>query len=230
MTRILDIAHRGASHAAPENTLEAFELAIDQGADMIETDLHLSRDAAIPLHHDGEISGVQICEATLDQLRDLKPDLPILDDLLELAAGRIELNLEIKRAPDRAYPGLEERILEAVNRQGRLSETLFSSFHDTLLAQLHVLEPRARIGLLISPRAPVHVLERAARLGAESVHPELRLVTEAALDSWHGAGHRVHVYTVDRPADQQRLVALGVDGIFTNEPARLRALLGPRSQ
>ncbi|MFQ5698522.1 MAG: glycerophosphodiester phosphodiesterase [Myxococcota bacterium] len=230
MTRVLDIAHRGASHAAPENTLAAFALAIEQGADMIETDLHLSRDRAIPLFHDAEIGGVRVGEATLDQLRDLKPDLPTLDELLELAAGRIELNLELKRAPDRDYPGLEERVLAAVNRHGLLSATLFSSFYDGPLSRLRHLEARARIGLLLSARAPGQALERAARLRAESIHPELGLVTGDALATWQGAGYRVHVYTVDRPADQQRLVDLGVDGIFTNEPARLRRLLGPSDQ
>jgi glycerophosphoryl diester phosphodiesterase len=222
---LLVIAHRGASLDAPENTLEAFRLAVSQGADMIETDLHLTRDSAVAIFHDAEIEGEPIAGASLAALRQRRPSLPALDDVLDELGGIIPFNLELKRGVDGDYAGMVERVLDAVRRRGLLSSTLFSSFYDSMLAELHELEPRARIGLLVSRRAPVSILERARRVEAEAVHPELSLATEELVGELHGAGFRVNVYTVDDTVDQRRLIEWGVDGLFTNVPARLRELL-----
>ena len=79
----LVIAHRGASIDAPENTIEAFQLAVEQGADMIETDLHLSKDGAVPLYHDSKIDGVPVGDYTLAELRERIPGLPTLEEALD---------------------------------------------------------------------------------------------------------------------------------------------------
>jgi glycerophosphoryl diester phosphodiesterase len=223
--RPLVIAHRGASRDAPENTLEAFRLAVEQGADMIETDLHRTRDGRIALYHDDDIGGIEIGSQTLAELRERLPDLPTLEDLLDAVGGRIALNLELKRGASGDYAGLVAATLDQVRARGLLEETLFSSFYDPVLAEVRALATAARIGLLVSRKAPVSILERAERVGAEAVHPELVLATRERIDALHAAGYRVHVFTVDEPDDQRRLVAWGVDGIFTNVPARLRTLL-----
>jgi glycerophosphoryl diester phosphodiesterase len=88
-----------------------------------------------------------------------------------------------------------------------------------------VLSPAARLGLLIPRRHPEGAIERARALGAEALHPERLLVTPELVRAAHGAGLRVYVFTVDDPTDMAGLLALGVDGIFTNFPERLRALL-----
>jgi glycerophosphoryl diester phosphodiesterase len=223
--KVLNIAHRGASRDAPENTLEAFRLAVEQGADMIETDLHRTRDDRIPLSHDGDVAGLEIASHTLAELRAKLPELVALEELLDALGDRIPLNLELKRGESGDYAGLVPQVLEEVRRRGLLELTLFSSFYDPVLAELRSLEPAARIGLLISRKAPRAILERAERLGAEAVHPELAIATPELIEAIHASGRRVHVFTVDDPATQRRLCALGVDGLFTNVPAQLRDLL-----
>ena len=219
------IAHRGASVDRPENTLAAFELALEQGADMIETDLHLLRDGAVALYHDDAIGGRLVGEHSLAELRQKLPAAPTLEEALDSLGGRIAWNLEIKAPRAGPYAGLEARALDEVRRRGILERTLFSSFSDTVLRRLRELEPKARLGTLVSARFPDDILARAASVKAEAVHLELRLATAARVAEAHAADYRVNVWTVDAPADQLRLVACGVDGIFTNVPAKLRALL-----
>jgi glycerophosphoryl diester phosphodiesterase len=231
--RPLVIAHRGASGQRPENTVPAYELAVQQGADMIEVDLHRTRDGAIVVTHDESLAGLggrgEIADATLAEVRALDAGggerVPTLDELLDGFGKRIALNLELKRGTRAAYPGLEAAALGALDARGLVEGTLFSSFYDPILARLRALSPAARLGLLISRRHPAGAIERARALGAEALHPERPLVTPELVAAAHGAGLRVYVFTVDDPNDMARLLALGVDGIFTNFPERLRALL-----
>jgi glycerophosphoryl diester phosphodiesterase len=231
--RALVIAHRGASGYRPENTLPAFALAVEQRADMIETDLHRTRDRAIVVTHDEELAGLggrgEIADATLAELRALDAGdgarVPTLDELLDGFGGRIPFNLELKRGTRAEYEDLEQDVLVAVRTRGLLGRTLFSSFYDPVLARLRRLEPAARVALLISPRYPNDVLVRARALGAEAINPEACLVQDRLVGEAHAAGLRVFAYTVDAEAEMTRLLGLGVDGLFTNFPDRMRALV-----
>ncbi len=111
---MLNIAHRGASRDALENTLEAFRLAVAQRADMIETDLHLTRDHAIALHHDPVVEGVEIGGLTLEDLRERAPTIPTLEDALDQLGRQIPFNLELKQPKGSQYEGLEAHVLEQV--------------------------------------------------------------------------------------------------------------------
>jgi glycerophosphoryl diester phosphodiesterase len=224
----VNIAHRGASRQAPENTVEAFELAVAQGAHMIETDLHLTRDGQVVLVHDDEIGGAPIGELSLEQIHEMRPDAPTLEQLLDGFGDRIRFNLEFKRPRSGAYPGLEAHVLREVERRDLVGPTLFSCFYDPVLATLRGLSAKARIGLLISRRAPIEIEKRARALGAEAIHPELELVTTEMVRSAHHVGFKVHVFTADDRDDQSRLLDMGVDGIFTNLPGQLRDLLSER--
>ena len=221
----LVIAHRGASRDAPENTPAAFQLAVEQRADMIETDLHLCRDGCVPLYHDNELEGRPLRDWTLAELRLRLPELSTLEETLDRFGEAIPFNLELKTRPGQDYPGLEERVLAEVRKRGLLERTLFSCFFDPALARLRELEPAARIGLLVSRRSNVKITERAASLGAEAVHPELAITTPRLLEELRAAGLAANVFTVDDPSDQRRLVDQGVAGIFTNLPGKLRELL-----
>jgi glycerophosphoryl diester phosphodiesterase len=233
LNRPLVIAHRGASGHLPENTLPAYERAVELRADMIEIDLHRTRDGAVVVSHDAELARLggrgEIADATLDEVRALDAGagarVPLLDEVLDAFGPRIPFNLELKCSSHGAYPGLEEIALEAVRRRGLLESTLFSCFEDEVLARLRELASDARIGLLFSPRRPARPLERARRLGAEGLNPWYGLVGPALVESAHTAELAVYPYTVDEPAEMRRLLELGVDGLFTNYPDRLRALL-----
>ncbi|MEX2207512.1 MAG: glycerophosphodiester phosphodiesterase [Myxococcota bacterium] len=216
-----NIAHRGASVDELENTLEAFALAIEQGADMIETDLHLLRDGVVALYHDDEIGGAPVASLTLAELRERLPRAATLQETLDRFGERIAWNLEIKSPPAGDYPGLERLVLDDVRRRGLLARTLFSSFSDSVLARCREIEPLARLGTLVWIRQPGDILGRASGVRAEAVHLHLLLATEERVREAHDAGFRVNVYTVDDPEAQRRLASYGVDGIFTNLPAKL---------
>ncbi|HTO52124.1 MAG TPA: glycerophosphodiester phosphodiesterase family protein [Myxococcota bacterium] len=220
-----NIAHRGASRDRPENTLPAFELAVEQGADMIETDLHLLRDGAVVLYHDDEIGRRPVGLHSLGELRQSLPHAPTLEETLDALGQKIAWNLELKAPRSGPYPGLEAHALAQVKRRGILERTLFSSFSDAVLVKLRELEPKARLGTLVSASHPHDILGRAARVRSEALHLELRLATEERVSEAHAAGYRVNVWTVDSAADQRRLIGYGVDGIFTNLPAKLGAIL-----
>lgn len=231
--RPLVIAHRGASAYRPENTCAAYALAVEQAADMIEIDLHRSRDGAVVVAHDAELERIggrgEIKEVTLAALRQLDAGggepVPTLDEVLDRFGGSIPFNLELKQAGAAPYEGLPAAALAAVESRGLLGTTLFSSFYDPVLHDLRRHAEGARIALLVSPRAPGRWLERARGLGAEAVNPERSLVDADFVAKAHGAGLAVYVFTVDPEREMERLIGLGVDGLFTNVPDRMRRLL-----
>jgi glycerophosphoryl diester phosphodiesterase len=233
VTRPLVIAHRGASGHKPENTLPAYRLAIDQRADMIEIDLHVTRDGVIVITHDEDLVGLggtgEIADHSADEIRALDAGegerVPTLDEVLDGFGREIPFNLELKRSKEGPYPGLEAAVLEALHARELVPSMLFSSFFDPVLKELREQSEQARIGFLVSPRFPHKSIERAKAVGAEALHPEVRLVDQALVDAAHAAGLSVNVYTVDDVELMKRLIDLGVDGLFTNFPDRMRSLL-----
>jgi glycerophosphoryl diester phosphodiesterase len=245
MTRPLVIAHRGSSGERPENTLPAFEHAIEQSADMIETDLHLSRDGVVVIHHDPDLERLgepgEIRDYTASELAAMNAapgvatveKMPTLLDLLDVLDGlgeHMQFNLELKVGlNDVAYEGLEDIVVSAVEARGLMPRMLFSSFYDPVLARIRERSASARIALLVSPRAPVAIFERAARVFAEAINPHVGLVTPELVEQAHAAGLRVYPYTANDSAEMARLLDCGVDGIITNHPARLHAVLDERT-
>lgn len=241
--RPLVIAHRGAKAYKPENTLAAFALAIDQGADMIETDLHLAADGSVPIHHDASLEcfGIdsEISQVTLAALRraaraaheksdDAQPyeEIPTLAEMLDAFGLQIPFNLEIKTdTHHRPYPGLQSLALEAVRERGILEHTLFTSFSDEVLSELRALEPTVRLGVLEEAREPGGILDRAAAVQAETINPHFINASKELVDRAHDRGLAVVVYTVDEESWMQSMADLGVDGIISNKPDRLRALV-----
>ncbi len=226
---MLVIAHRGASGERPENTLPAYRLALAQRADMIEIDLHRTRDGAIVVTHDeglGHLGGRgEIADATLAEVRALDAGdgerVPVLAEVLDEFGPRIPFNLELKRARGGPYAGLEAATLAEVTQRGLLARTLFSSFYDPVLAELRAQSAEARLALLVSRRSAKDWLGRAKRLRAEALNPELTQVTEDLVAAAHAEGLAVYVFTVDAPDAMRRMIDLGVDGLFTNYPERL---------
>jgi len=235
--RPLVIAHRGASGYLPENTMAAYALAIEQQADMIEIDLHLTRDEAIVISHDAGLEHLraegEISERSLEEVRRLnagiaheREDLvPTLDEVLDDFGSQIPFNLEIKQGLCGGYPGIEAAALAAVEQRGLLETTLFSSFYDPVLAELRERSPRARLGVLVDPRWPQRIFERARGVSAEAINPHFVLATPELIDEAHAEGLKVHVYTVDDPVQMRALLDAGVDGIFTNKPDTMRSVL-----
>ena len=233
----LVIAHRGASGERPENTDVAYELAVLQRADMIEIDLHLTRDDAIVIAHDaalehlgragfiGDLSGREVAELDAGKGWERPLSVPELGPVLDRFGPQIPFNLEVKRGEHVEYADLEELALEAVRSRGLLETTIFSSFFDRVLAALRGAEPAVRLATLVSPRAPDRAFERAVAVGSEAINPHFFLATDEFVAEAHERGLAVYVYTVDDENQMAELLDRGVDGLFTNWPARMRALI-----
>ena len=235
----LVIAHRGASAYRPENTREAYALAVEQGADMIEIDLHRTRDQGIVIAHDADLdhfgASGEIADQTVAEMKALdaghgqgdRASVPTLEEVLDEFGEAIAFNLEIKWAKGGDYSGLEEATLEVLEQRGLGPSILFSSFRDSILQRLRQLQSDLRLAVLVDPRNPAGMLQRAERWGAEGLNPHFLLVTEELVRDAHSSGLGVYPYTVDDLDHMKRLIDMGVDGLFTNRPDQMRSLVDP---
>ncbi len=202
---------------------------------MIEIDLHRTRDGEIVITHDEELAGLggegEIADATAKDVQALDAGngerVPTLDEVLDDFGRRIPFNLEIKRGTRDPYPGIEEQALRAVAERGLAATILWSSFFDPVLERLRALDAGTRIAFLVSPRHDERPLERALAVGAEALNPWRGMVTPELIAAAHAEGLAVYPFTVNEQDEMKRLLELGVDGMFTNYPNRLRDLLRP---
>jgi len=224
-------AHRGASLEAPENTLAAFALAEQQGADGIELDVQLSRDGVPLIIHDDTLERTstgrgRVDRASWSDLQQLDAGhwfaarysgerLPSLAEVLDWAGGRLQLNLEVK---DSSAAG----VLLATLQQFPEARVLVSSFNHRLLASLRGVDPELPLGFLNDSRFWRHALQRAVRAGAVSFHPRAEHVSRPLMMACRQAGVEVYPWTVDAVAVARRLMNLGAAGVFTNRPGPLR--------
>lgn len=215
-------AHRGASATAPENTLEALHLAIEQGASLAEVDLQLTADGALALCHDPDLERVAGAALVLEHepLARLQEAYPALTELAAVFAElppSFPLNLELKR--HRASPlAIGEALMRLLPGRRRI---LLSSFDHALLATVHALLPSVPVAPL-ARQDPETLLSVADRLGAWSLHISRRLVSPSLVERARFAGRPLLVYTVDDPGEASALLAAGVSGLFTNRPGALR--------
>ncbi len=243
----LVVAHRGASAYAPENTVAAFELARDRGADMFELDVQETKDHHLVLMHDttlGRTTDVEevfpgrapwrIGEFTLAEIRRLDAGswfsrkyageaVPTLGEALRaMRDSGLGLLLEIKEP--RLYPGIEARVAEEIGRdpawRGRI---VVQSFDWNSMRRFHGLMPEVPIGLLGTPR--IAELPGLARF-ADQINPPYADVTAEYVRRVHRLRMKVLAWTVDDPAAVRRLIGAGVDGVITNKPDIVRELAG----
>jgi len=238
-------AHRGSSADAPENTLCAFELAIEQGADALELDVKLSSDGAVVVIHDTTVNRTtggqgRVKDLSLTQLRSLDAGsfkearfqgekIPMLEEVFEAVGRRTFINVEFTN-----YNSLNDRLVETVcmlvKRFDLQDRVLFSSFF-----ALNLMKAR---GLL--PEVPRALLALPGFLGAwsrsfgftfgayDAMHPNFRDVTPQRVQCTHRLNRRIHVWTVNPEDDMRRLYGWGVDGIFTDEPRRAVEIRGSK--
>ena len=225
--------HRGASGHAPENTMPAFQLAFEQGADGIELDVQLTRDNEVVVIHDETLERTTdghgwVADHALADLRRLDASrgregfggtrIPLLADVLQLVAGTDKVvNIELKNSQI-PYVGLEGRVLEVVADAGAADSVVLSSFNHYSLRTLRGHGASMPLGALYSDPL-FKPWKYATRLGVQCLHPPLRSVREGkVVRRSHEAGLRVHVWTVNAPADLERMGRLGVDAVMTDVP------------
>jgi glycerophosphoryl diester phosphodiesterase len=221
------IAHRGASTAYRENTLDAFVGAVEMGADGIELDVRRTADGQGAVHHDAHLADGRLVVDLA--AADLPDEVPLLAAALD-ACRPIEVNVEIKNWP--ADPDFEDArsladLVVAHVRDAAMAErVVVSSFDLGTIDRVHALDPELRTAWLVVDHGdPLRLVERAAAAGHAGIHPIWRMVDPALVDAAHAAGLFVNVWTVDEPDEIRRLASLGVDGVVTNVPDVARRAL-----
>lgn len=227
-------AHRGASHHAPENSMEAFQLAYDMGADGIELDVQMTKDGQLVVVHDEEISRVSdgigyVKDYTFEELRcfqfnrthpeykDIK--IPLLEDVLKYFKQKKDFlfNIELKNNIF-AYKGMEEKVLNVVKEYGVLERTLFSSFYHKSVLRLREMDYSTKIAFLYCDGI-LNVSDYVKKYAVDAVHPAWYLMDrDDMLFSLKQTEIDVNVWTVDSGKEIRRLCDMGVNGIITNKP------------
>ncbi|MEU6083038.1 glycerophosphodiester phosphodiesterase family protein [Streptomyces sp. NPDC047108] len=214
----LTIGHRGVMGVEPENTLRSFVRADREGMDVIELDLHLSKDGALVVMHDAEVDRTtdgsgQICDCTLAELRELDAGhgerIPVFEEVLD--AVKAPLQAEIKDV------AAAQALAEVMHRRDLVDRVEVISFHDAALAEIIRLVPGVRTALVAS-RYGTDVVDRAVAVGAGTLVLNIRRLTLEVVERARAAGLRIVGWVVNTQ-DHLRLVrALGLDGATTDFP------------
>jgi glycerophosphoryl diester phosphodiesterase len=236
---VLIAAHRGSSGGAPENTLAAVALALEEGADFVEVDVQETADGVVVVLHDADLmrlAGVRlnIWDADYEDLRDLdvgswfSPDfsdqrIPTLREVLEMARGRARVNIELK------YNGhderLAERVVEVVEAAEMEREVVLMSLSYDGVGQIRALRPEWEVGFLSAA-----AVGNLTKIDADFLAVSTRLATAGFIRSARRAGKKVHVWTVNDRLGMSEMMGRGVDVIITDEPALARSVLKERAE
>jgi len=231
------IAHRGGRKWAPENTLAAFRKSIAAGVSGIELDIHRCKSGELVVIHDDDLSRTTngsgaIKDRTYSEISKLSagswfaPEfsqerVPLLRSVLELIDGRAVLNIEIKNAPT-AYPGIEDNLLGLLDGYKHKEKILISSFDHEVLRRIHRKAPQYRLAFLVDGLL-VDIGNYAKSIGASAWNPCLASVRGDSVAAAHAAGLEVNVWTVNDKKAWDSAIAMGVDGIVTDDPEGLLA-------
>ncbi len=227
MTKPLVIGHKGAPVDSPENTLQSFESAINQGADMVELDLQESSDGHLVVIHDYDVKRVSnqdglVSEMTLHELKALDLGngavIPTLEEVLDLAQGRIKVNIELK------VSDIESMALSLVKQRGILEDIIFSSFYHGFLLELKEIDQTATTAILYN-KPPEDVVSYAVELGAAAINPLFRNLEPDTVREAHEANLNVFPWTINDENTIEQYLKMGVDGIITDIPGHCRNIV-----
>jgi glycerophosphoryl diester phosphodiesterase len=240
----LIIAHRGGAPGFAENTAAAFEVGIASGADMLETDVLCTADRHLVARHDQLVAlpaGGQrrVSEMPLALLREAVPSIMLFEEFLERFASRILTNIDVKA------PGFEDDLVRLLRRYDVTDNVLISATLARSLRRIKLLAPEMSTGLsrgqivpwlgraphstiaaeLMRPTLPVQLLAHGGYALVNSFMLNHRLIRPWLVRFLHQRGYRVYCWTVNDPETALGLDAMGVDGIATDQPARIHEAL-----
>ena len=238
------IAHRGFSGVAPENSLASFRKAIEIDADMIELDVLLSRDGQVVVIHDDAVDRTtngsgRVSDFTLPQLLQLDvgswysedfagEKIPTLAEVLELVDSQILLNVEIKQEAvhDRVRGGITEKVVHMVNQRSMRDRVIISSFDPRAVRRVQLVDPEMKAAMLYNDdlQKDMTVEDIMNATGADAFNLSSEQVTRGIVEEWHSYGLPVSVYTVNDVEEMEKLIAIGVNAIFTDRPDRMLEL------
>ncbi|MCJ8011326.1 glycerophosphodiester phosphodiesterase [Paenibacillus sp. KQZ6P-2] len=243
MGNIINFAHRGSSKICPENTMAAFRKALEQGATGIETDVQLTKDGQLVLIHDETLERITsgtgwVKDHTLKELKNLDAGgkfdsafqderIPLLDELLELVKDTETIvNIELKNGVI-LYEGLEQKVIDRVRAFNMSERVVISSFNHYSLVLCKKLAPEIRTGILYM-EGLYEPWEYAKTIKADALHAYHYAVLPEFVQGAKTSGMVYHPFTVNDVKEMQRLLQAGVNGIITDYPDRLAALLAAK--
>lgn len=237
----LILAHRGASFDAPENTLAAFKLARQMGADGVELDTLLTSDDVPVVIHDFTVDKTtdgsgKVREKTLREIKKLDAGshfdysfrtqrIPTLDEALEEIGPQMVVNIELKSVGLRPSR-LEAQVLSVIRKRNAQDRVIISSFNPFALRRFHRLAPNIPLGYLYAPDVPTYLRLFMMGVPHQARHPAEEMIDAAYMDWARANRYRVNTWTVDDPARAAALRDLGVDALITNRPDLLLEALG----
>ena len=236
----LVFGHRGAMAYAPMNTLAAFELAREQGANGVELDVQLSRDGQLVVIHDHTVDATtdgqgNVCDLSLAELRRLDAGswfsdvfsgerIPTLDEVFAEFGKTLLINVEIKSAQDESSD-IEETVAACIRQHGLQERIIVSSFDHGTLRRFRAVCPEVAIGFLHGPISASDIDGLVADLPHEARHPWHDMIDAEYMDWASENGFYVNAWTVNDAQRAKELQRIGVKGIITDEPASIiRAL------
>ena len=242
------IAHRGGSNLAPENTLAAFQNAINLGVDMIEIDVEQTNDSVVVVIHDTRVDRTSNGTGSVDSLnysyvktldagswfdkRYENEKISTLDETLQLINGQVILLIEIKDGSER-YPGIEQRTVDAIQKFNAHSWTIVQSFNKKAIERVRLLDKGIETYFVIGRNFKQYYQELRSQIDQDpSIKPGFNgiavhhgMLSAASVDSLKQFGLGVFTWTVDKPEDMRKMIDMGVDGIITDSPDKLIDLI-----
>lgn len=210
----------------------AFDKARDAGADGIELDVRLDGDGNVVVFHDSALQRLtgkpgrieQACASARKELRVGGEPIPLLADVLH--SYGLEIDVEIKTTKTGRGAALVAATAKVIKASGRSDQILVSSFDPFVLVQFHRHLPDVALGYIFGQHQALPMRRGwvGIAVGASLVHPQHTLCTEQTVAAWQRAGTPINVWTVDDRAELLRVAALGVDGVFANDPAHAIAV------
>lgn len=232
------IGHRGFRAKYPENTIVSFQAALDAGADMIELDVRLSKDKQLVVIHDDDLDRTTsgkgpVNQYTMSELKRLDAGswfdsrfsderLPALADTLKLVRGHGLINVEIKAGSDETDPlilKMGEMLVDVIRQENAEKTVLVSSFNKTVLKRVSRMSHPPALGVLTKYGEKQDALAICKMMNAFSWHPYYLDVDEEIILTMHRLGIKVLPYTINSEPEIVHLFKMGVDGVFTDNPA-----------
>lgn len=233
------VAHRGSSGNNPENTLRAFQMALEIGVDVIELDLRSTTDGHLVVMHDATVDRTTdgtgpIGELTLAEIKALDAGrvfgerfrgerVPTWEEALDLVRGKVRLNVHLKEGgnPDGEY---ERRVVKAL-RAFRMIDDSILACNDDSVGIFAEIDRGIACRIFPNNRSPEDYIRSSEEMGLRTTQPGRDMTTPDFVQLAHESGLGVHVFYADTPEDMRTYIGMGVDGILTNYPERMKAVI-----
>jgi glycerophosphoryl diester phosphodiesterase len=234
---VVVMAHRGFRDVAPENTMAAFRKAYQLGANMLETDVHMTKDRQLVLIHDNTLDRTTngkgpVENLTLEELKKLDAGsffspvfkgepIPTLEEFLQFAKGKISVNIEIKKdaVENQSQDGVEKKVVEMVEKYQMEEYAIICSFSEIALSRVKQINPNISTGLLVvSDGLFTSQVSRVSKVKADAIHEFGKFVFKGEIKKSHNYDIQQNTWTINDPHRMSELIDNGVDGLITDRP------------